>query len=67
MTWDPLSLRALELLARGHNLSTNIYDPVANICASMNYVIHRYGVSLNGENLAAVVQQADARRPPKGY
>jgi Transglycosylase SLT domain len=47
--------------------STNIYDPVANICASMNYVIHRYGVSLNGENLAAVVQQADARRPPKGY
>ncbi|MGH3542881.1 MAG: transglycosylase SLT domain-containing protein, partial [Mycobacterium sp.] len=47
--------------------STNIYDPVANICASMNYVIHRYGVSLNGENLAALVQQADAHRPPKGY
>ena len=47
--------------------STNIYYPVANICASMNYVIHRYGVSLSGENLAAVVQQADARRPPKGY
>lgn len=47
--------------------STNIYDPVANICASMNYVIHRYGVSLNGENLASVVQQADAHRPPKGY
>jgi hypothetical protein len=47
--------------------STNIYDPVANICASMNYVIHRYGVSVNGENLAALVQQADAHRPPKGY
>jgi SLT domain-containing protein len=47
--------------------STNIYDPVANICASMNYVIHRYGVRLNGDNLAALVQQADAHRPPKGY
>lgn len=47
--------------------SNNIYDPVANICASMNYVIHRYGVSLNGENLATLVQQADAHRPPKGY
>ena len=47
--------------------STNIYDPVANICASMNYVIHRYGVNPNGENLATVVQQADAHRPPKGY
>jgi SLT domain-containing protein len=47
--------------------STNIYDPIANICASMNYVIHRYGVRLNGENLASVVQQADAHRPPKGY
>jgi SLT domain-containing protein len=47
--------------------STNIDDPVANICASMNYVIHRYGVSLTGDNLAAAVQQADAHRPPKGY
>lgn len=47
--------------------STNIYDPVANICASMNYVMHRYGVAANGENLVALVQQADARRPPKGY
>jgi SLT domain-containing protein len=55
--------------ARYHHpdTSTNIYDPVANICASMNYVIHHYGVSLNGENLAALVQQADAHRPPKGY
>lgn len=47
--------------------STDIYDPVANICASMNYVIHRYGVSADGSNLVALVQQADARRPPKGY
>lgn len=47
--------------------STNIYDPVANICASMNYVMHRYGVSPDGSNLTALVQQADTRRPPKGY
>jgi SLT domain-containing protein len=47
--------------------STNIYDPVANICASMNYVMHRYGVRADGANLIALVQQADARRPPKGY
>jgi SLT domain-containing protein len=47
--------------------STNIFDPVANICASMNYVIHRYGVSPSGDNLAALVQQADPHRPPKGY
>jgi len=47
--------------------STNIYDPVANICASMNYVMHRYGVAATGENLVALVQQADARRAPRGY
>jgi SLT domain-containing protein len=47
--------------------STDIYDPVANICASMNYVMHRYGVRADGSNLAALVQQADPRRPPKGY
>lgn len=47
--------------------STSIYDPVANICASMNYVMHRYGVRANGENLVALVQQADASRPPRGY
>jgi SLT domain-containing protein len=55
--------------ARYHQPGTsgNIFDPVANICASMNYVMHRYGVSADGANLAALVQQADARRPPKGY
>jgi SLT domain-containing protein len=47
--------------------SNSIYDPVANICASMNYVIHRYGVAADGHNLIALVQQADARRAPKGY
>ncbi|MGH3563291.1 MAG: transglycosylase SLT domain-containing protein [Mycobacterium sp.] len=47
--------------------STNIYDPVANICASMNYVMHRYGVFADGSNLVALVQQADRHRPPKGY
>lgn len=47
--------------------STDIYDPVANICASMNYVMHRYGVSPDGANLIGLVQQADMLRPPKGY
>lgn len=47
--------------------STNIYDPVANICASMNYVMHRYGVDADGANLVASVQQADRDRAPKGY
>ncbi len=47
--------------------STNIYDPVANICASMNYVMQHYGVSPDGANLAALVQQADSRRAPRGY
>jgi SLT domain-containing protein len=49
------------------NTSTNIYDPVANICASMNYVMHRYGVGADGANLVALVQQADRSRAPKGY
>ncbi len=44
-----------------------IYDPVANICASMNYVMARYGVRPDAANLAALVQQADPSRPPKGY
>ncbi|PQM44300.1 hypothetical protein C1Y40_05539 [Mycobacterium talmoniae] len=47
--------------------STNIYDPVANICASINYVMQRYGVTADGANLVALVQQADSSRPPKGY
>lgn len=47
--------------------AANIYDPVANICASMNYVMHRYGIAPDGANLIALVQQADAARPPAGY
>lgn len=47
--------------------SVNIYDPIANICASMNYVMHRYGVRADGADLVALVQQADATRPPRGY
>jgi LysM repeat protein len=47
--------------------SVNIYDPVANIAASMRYVMGRYGVSSDGSNLASLVQQADPSRPPCGY
>ncbi len=51
--------------AEGTSLS--IYDPVANIAASMQYVIAKYGVSLDGANLQTNVQQADPTRPPQGY
>jgi LysM repeat protein len=47
--------------------SANIYDPVANIAASMRYVMNRYGVSSDGSNLVSLVQQADPSRPPRGY
>lgn len=47
--------------------SLEIYDPVANIAASMKYVMDRYDVSSDGSNLAANVQQADPNRPPQGY
>ncbi|MFJ6213405.1 hypothetical protein ACIQGZ_08755 [Streptomyces sp. NPDC092296] len=47
--------------------STDIYDPVANCAASMNYLMSRYQVSRDGSNLAAQVQQADPNRPPHGY
>lgn len=47
--------------------STDIYDPVANIAASMRYVMSRYGVSADGSNLAAKVQQANPKHPPGGY
>lgn len=49
------------------NTSTDIYDPVANIAASMNYVMRTYGVSKDGSNLASNVQQFDPNRSPKGY
>ncbi|QKW18516.1 hypothetical protein HUT16_05040 [Kitasatospora sp. NA04385] len=47
--------------------STDIYDPVANCAASMQYVMARYGVSADGHDLAAKVQQADPSRPRHWY
>jgi LysM repeat protein len=47
--------------------STDIYNPVANIAASMRYVMRRYAVSSDGRNLVSLVQQADASRAPCGY
>ncbi|MBS9536293.1 transglycosylase SLT domain-containing protein [Mycobacterium sp. M1] len=47
-----------ETFARHHQAgtSTNLYDPVANVCASMNYVMSRYRVAADGRNLASVPQ-----------
>jgi len=47
--------------------SNMIYDPVANIAAAMGYVVSRYGVSHDGHDLAAKVQQFDPNRSPRGY
>lgn len=47
--------------------STSIYEPVANVAASMNYVMDRYGVSPDGSNLASRVAQANANASPRGY
>jgi SLT domain-containing protein len=47
--------------------SRNIYDPVANVAASMNYVMGRYDVAADGSDLAARVAQANPRRSPHGY
>ncbi|MFD7918222.1 transglycosylase SLT domain-containing protein [Streptomyces sp. NPDC059740] len=47
--------------------STDIYDPVANCAASMNYMMSRYGVSADGSNLAAKVPQANPNAPGHGY
>lgn len=47
--------------------STDIYNPVANIAASMRYVMNRYGVASDGTDLTRKVQQADQNRPPAGY
>ena len=44
-----------------------IYDPVANIAASINYIRSRYNVNESGSDLAEKVQQADPNRPPRGY
>jgi SLT domain-containing protein len=47
--------------------SKSIYDPVANIAASMRYVLQRYHVSGDGSDLARKVHQADPTHPPVGY
>ncbi|MEH2373429.1 transglycosylase SLT domain-containing protein [Nostoc sp.] len=49
------------------NTSLSIYDPVANIAASMQYIMATYGVSSDGSNLQANVQQADPTQDPHGY
>jgi ElaB/YqjD/DUF883 family membrane-anchored ribosome-binding protein len=46
--------------------STNIYNPVANIAAAMNYVMSRYGVLPNGSNLGSV-PQFNPNDAPQGY
>ncbi|WP_330228623.1 transglycosylase SLT domain-containing protein [Nocardia sp. NBC_00508] len=47
--------------------SANIHDPVANVAASMRYVMERYDVSRDGHDLQAKVQQTDPGRSAKGY
>jgi hypothetical protein len=46
--------------------SNNIYDPVANITASMNYLMDTQGVLPDGSNLSSV-QQFNPNAPPMGY
>ncbi|MCS3853308.1 DUF4226 domain-containing protein [Tsukamurella ocularis] len=47
--------------------SRNIYDPVAQAAAFVNYARGTYGVSADGSNLAARIQQANPGRAAKGY
>ncbi len=46
--------------------SRSIYDPIANIAASMNYVMRRYHVARDGSNLSAV-GQFNPHHAPGGY
>lgn len=48
-------------------LPNDIYDPVANIAASMRYVMDRHHVDPSALNLTANVQQANRHLPAKGY
>lgn len=45
---------------RDPRLSADIYDPVSNIAAGLNYIKARYGDIFH-------VQQADPNKPPMGY
>jgi LysM repeat protein len=58
-----------DTFAANHVAGTTaeIYDPVANIAASMHYVMNRYDVFSDGSNLVQEVQQADPNRSPHGY
>jgi hypothetical protein len=47
--------------------STDRGDNVAEVCAFINYATSHYGVSADGSDLAAKIQQADPTRPAKGY
>ncbi|ORW89177.1 transglycosylase [Mycobacterium sp. IEC1808] len=47
--------------------SANIHDLVAQACAFINYAQRRYGVAVDGSDLAERIQQADPRRGPRGY
>lgn len=47
--------------------SNDIYDGVASVCASLNYVRHQYGVSSDYLDLSAKVEQFDPNRKPMGY
>ncbi|MGW4813031.1 hypothetical protein ACWEPB_15505 [Kitasatospora cineracea] len=47
--------------------STDIYDPVANVAASMTYIRSRYHVSPDGHDLASKVPQANPHHKPQGY
>lgn len=46
--------------------SNNIYDPVANVTAAMNYLMDTYGVLPDGSNLSSV-QQFNPNASPQGY
>jgi hypothetical protein len=46
--------------------STNIYDPVANIAAAMNYLMRRYHVQRDASNLSGV-GQFNPHHAPHGY
>jgi SLT domain-containing protein len=45
----------------------NIHNFVSQAAAFVNYAQKHYGVAADGSNLAERIQQADPRRPPKGY
>ena len=46
--------------------SRNIYDPVANLAAGMNYLMRRYHVARDGSNLSSV-GQFNPHHAPGGY